>query len=117
MSIGEEPEHDDDIDNDEKVIVESSKRMSQRSEQRVSSRASQHAGAARAENLDLEEGQRNGSSWRRRSQLSRRRESAAMPLGEEIELGDNMGNEEKFTAERSGRLSQGSHQRPSLGSS
>ena len=36
VPIGDEPDHDDDIDNDEKVIVESSKRLSQRSEQRVS---------------------------------------------------------------------------------
>ena len=36
VSIGEEPEHDDDIDSEEKVSVESSRRLSQRSEQRAS---------------------------------------------------------------------------------
>ena len=48
----------------------------------------------------------SGSSSKHRSQLSERRECATVSICEEIELGDNIGNEEKTHVKISRSLSQ-----------
>ena len=55
----------------------------------------------------------SGSSSKHRSQLSERRECATVSICDEIELGDNLGNEEKTHVKISRSLSQRSGQRSS----